>query len=28
MARNHLSSVKDQAPLPGRNIGVRVSLDF
>ncbi|MEK9920382.1 MAG: TonB-dependent receptor [Luminiphilus sp.] len=28
VARNHASFVKDQVPLPGRNIGVRVRLDF
>jgi iron complex outermembrane receptor protein len=28
VARNHSSFVKDQVPLPGRNIGVRVRLDF
>jgi len=27
-ARNHTSFVKDQVPLPGRNVGVRVRLDF
>jgi iron complex outermembrane receptor protein len=27
-ARNHTSFVKDQVPLPGRNIGVRVRLSF
>ena len=28
VARNHTSFVKDQVPLPGRNIGVRVRLEF
>ena len=28
VARNHTSFVKDQVPLPGRNLGVRVRLDF
>jgi len=28
VARNHTSFVKDQVPLPGRNIGVRVRLSF
>lgn len=28
VARNHASFVKDQVPLPGRNLGVRVRLDF
>ena len=28
VARNHASFVKDQVPLPGRNIGVRVRLEF
>ena len=28
VARDHVSFVKDQVPLPGRNIGVRVRLDF
>jgi iron complex outermembrane receptor protein len=27
-ARNHTSFVKDQVPLPGRNLGVRIRLDF
>ena len=28
VARNHTSFVKDQVPLPGRNLGIRVRLDF
>lgn len=28
VARNHASFVKEQVPLPGRNFGVRVRLDF
>ena len=28
VSRNHTSFVKDQVPLPGRNIGVRVRLAF
>lgn len=28
VARNHSSFVKDQVPLPGRNLGIRVRLDF
>ena len=28
VARNHTSLVKNQVPLPGRNLGVRVRLDF
>lgn len=28
VSRNHMSFVKDQVPLPGRNIGVRVRLAF
>lgn len=28
VARNHASFVKDQVPLPGRNLGVRVRLEF
>ena len=27
-ARNHTSFVKDQVPLPGRNLGVRIRLNF
>jgi outer membrane receptor protein involved in Fe transport len=28
VVRNHTSSVKDHVPLPGRNIGLRVQMDF
>ena len=28
VARNHASFVKNEVPLPGRNVGVRVQLDF
>jgi len=28
VARNHASFVKDQVPLPGRNLGLRVRLEF
>ena len=28
VARNHTSFVKDQVPLPGRNLGIRFRLDF
>ena len=27
-ARNHLSFVKDEVPLPGRNVGVKLNLTF
>ena len=27
-ARNHASFVKNEVPIPGRNIGVRVQLNF
>jgi len=28
VARNHSSFVKDQVPLPGRNIGLRFNMKF
>ena len=28
IARNHTSFVKDEVPLPGRNIGIRINMNF